>query len=55
MTAAFWDFLKGKIENKKFHKKDSMKKLSDYIKKSRKFNSLIFYLRFFLRQNDTNN
>jgi hypothetical protein len=33
MTAAFWDFLKGKIENKKFHKKDSMKKLSDYIKK----------------------
>ena len=33
MTAAFWDFLKGNIENEKYHKKDSMKKLSEYIKK----------------------
>jgi transcriptional regulator with XRE-family HTH domain len=33
MTAAFWDFLKGNIENKKYHKKDSIKKLSEYIRK----------------------
>jgi hypothetical protein len=33
MTAAFWDFLKGNIENKKYHKKNSMEKLSEYIKK----------------------
>lgn len=33
MTAAFWDFLKGNIENEKYNKKDSIKKLSEYIKK----------------------
>jgi hypothetical protein len=32
MTAAFWDYLKGYIENK-YSKKDSIKKLSEYIKK----------------------
>ncbi|MFZ7132600.1 MAG: transcriptional regulator [Eubacteriales bacterium] len=32
MTAAFWDYLKGHIESK-YSKKNSMKKLSEYIKK----------------------